>query len=495
MNTNIPINMTTYIQNYKLHTVNNVPLKISFELHNIPLPLANSLRRSCSSRIPTVAFDDTWDDDIDLRSIIINKNTSGLHNEFLSHRLGLLPLNMNHESLKISTEFNKSSSHRTYSFINDYIPIFSLIKKNNIESKPYLDELGMLNVTTLDFTINNASFPITDFFIADPYIDNKEDAYVIIDKLKSNFNNEDDGEELDLICKPTIGIGWTNARYDPTGTVTFGFKTDESSVDDIFKKKMEYMNNERLNKNLEVYSEVEEKQLRTSFNLLDKERVFKRDQYGYPEIIEMSIETIGFMKPTQILLSGLHILKLLLCDIKNSIDIELVSNEVKLNNISKINYIKSPIYENGWTIRLFDEDHTLGNLIGKYARTLFNKSEDDLMKYISYKMDHPLINNVDIVLVPHLNRAKYSEWLSKNYFETGNNKTFNDLGINMNIINEMSDDIFYKFISTIVLLNTINNILSDINKLISESMELTKEIDPIFIINDNENYINKYGDL
>ena len=110
-------------------------------------------------------------------------------------------------------------------------------------------------------------------------------------------------------------------------------------------------------------------------------------------------------------------------------------------------------------------------------------------------MDHPLINNVDIVLVPHLNRAKYSEWLSKNYFESGNNKTFNDLGINMNIINDMTDDIFYKFISTLVLLNTINNILSDINKLISESMELTKEIDPIFIINDNESYINKYGDL
>jgi DNA-directed RNA polymerase subunit L len=486
------------MENFQVYKteITNVPIKISFELHNIPIQLANSLRRILSARIPTVAFDDTWDDDETRRSIIINKNTSGLHNEFLSHRLALIPLNMNQDAIKISTEFNINTGKRNYNFINEITPIFELKKKNNIANKSLLDKNGMLNVYTTDFSIQNASYNISDFFIPDPHILSPYNPYIIINKLKSNLNNEDDGEELDLICKPTIGYGWLNARYDPTGTVTYAFKTDnESEVEKIFNDKLNYINNERRSKNLDPYTEIEVQQLRNSFNLLDKERVYTKNTDGTPSIFEMSIETIGFMRPTQILTSGFYILKLLLSDLKNSINITSIPNDIMITTYPKLSLINSPNYEHGWIIRINDEDHTLGNLIGKYGRDMFNKTEDDLMKYISYKMNHPLINNVDIILTPHLVRDKYIDWINKNYYIDKPNSTLNSLNITIETITNLSDYSFYQFICISIFLNTINKILFDLQSLIDNSNDLTSEISPIFTINDPTDYYSKYQDF
>ena len=82
-------------------------LDISFKISNIPLGLANALRRTLLSGVPVVAFDDTWVDDDFKRSIVISKNTSGIHNEFLSPRLSLIPICMykNPNIFKINTKY------------------------------------------------------------------------------------------------------------------------------------------------------------------------------------------------------------------------------------------------------------------------------------------------------------------------------------------------------------------------------------------------------
>jgi DNA-directed RNA polymerase subunit L len=490
--------MTTlqYIQNYNLISKNNVPIRISFDLYDIPLALANSIRRILSSRIPVVAFDDTWDDDEESRSVVIYKNTSGLHNEFLSHRLALIPLDMNNPSIQVHTKFDINVGKRSYIFDeNTTVPIFSLKKKNNLDTKGLLDKNGMLNVYSSDFKILNAQYTYNEFFHPDPNIIESAE-YVLIDKLKSNFNNEDDGEEIDLICRPTIGYGWMNARYDPTGTVSFGFKTaDESEVNKIFQNKLAYMNNERKQKNLNPYSEVEVTQLQNSFNLLDKERVFIKNQDGMPRVFEMSIESIGFMRPTQILTSSLYMFRLLLADVKNSIDIKTIPNDISIELHPKVSFLKSTTNEHGWAIRIHDEDHTLGNVISKYARSSFNKTEDDLLKYVAYKMEHPLINNVDVIITPHLVRDKYMEWIQKTYYTENVSQTLQQIGITVDLLSRIPDETFYQLIATLIFIRSINMILNDIQKLIQETLELTGENDPIFSIMDTVDYHMKYSDL
>ena len=63
---------------------------IVFTLRNADISLANALRRIMISDVPTVAID----------LVEIENNTSVLTDEFLSHRLGLIPLKMNPDHIK-----------------------------------------------------------------------------------------------------------------------------------------------------------------------------------------------------------------------------------------------------------------------------------------------------------------------------------------------------------------------------------------------------------
>ena len=120
-----------FFSDYKKINNNSQHYKTSFTLNNIPSYLANSLRRALSSNVPTITFDDTYFDSADLRSINIKSNSSALHDQFLLHRISLIPINMENIYLKFNTKFNEDTGERQFKFNNENLVTFSLQKKKN----------------------------------------------------------------------------------------------------------------------------------------------------------------------------------------------------------------------------------------------------------------------------------------------------------------------------------------------------------------------------
>lgn len=495
-----------YIRNFEEVDVNGTKLKIKFDLHHASLHFGNTLRRMCSARVPTVAFDDTWNNDAELRSIVIDKNTSGIHNEFLSHRLALIPIRMNHPNLAIQTKFNTATGKRTMDFAYPQdAPLFRLRCKNNIKSKSRIDANGILHVTSADFEVEyprqsdeksaerRVQNPL-EYFTIDPYV-NDVDGYIPINKLKRNLVQEDDGEELIVICRPTIGVGYQNARYDPTGNVAFQYKIDDdTTVNHVFQLKLDYMNQERIQKGLSKFNAEEEAQLRRSFDLLDKERVYKKNSDGTPSVFQYTIESIGFMNPLQILNSALQMLRLQCCDLRHSIELTYRNQVADATFTSKLSMFSSPNQENSWVIRIHEEDHTLGNLIGMEMRRVF-QDKNGLLQYCAYKMEHPLIHNVDIVMLPKLSRNEHVQFMTSQYV---GKKTFGSLQWNRTFLEQLPDEDLYKLACVCYFLSTISILVEQTNEIIADASGLATGKEPsdaIFVNTDGDEYFEKYSDM
>ena len=166
----------------RIKILKNEPDSIEFQLNNADLSFANSLRRIIISEVPTMAID----------MVQVTENTSPLFDEFIVHRLGLIPL--------------KSEDIDNYNF-----PLSCSCKegcdkcKVDFELKVKCDEKCKGDI--LDVTAEDISPKKNDIKV----IPVKYDYPIVITKLKK-------GQSINMTLTAKKGIGKTHAKWSPVCT-------------------------------------------------------------------------------------------------------------------------------------------------------------------------------------------------------------------------------------------------------------------------------------
>ena len=465
--------------------------KIIVNIENINLGLANAIRRSILSEIPIIGFNDNWNNEKHLRNIVIEKNNTVVHNEFLAHRLSMIPICQSqsiHMKNMVTSHYDEKEKIRTFSMNPELAELrFKINISTSEEDKSYLndklekriEEIGKL---IIGLEADNKVF--IDVKETIEFLESQKDKYKITTDLiqvykgdeliqsndifwKDSFTNDypliyyftkidNEEQEIDLEMKPTLNTGRYNSSYCPVGTVSMKFIEDDSQVNNVFIEKLKYKHQERVEKGLNVYisdltlldklddiitnpdsySEFEDDinyiiSEKKSFDLLDRERVYKMDSNGEPFEFQFIIESIGQFPSVQLLYDSIFILKLKLHDILNNISFNIGNFIIN----DKLEHTVNTELE--WVLKVKNENHTIGNLVNDYLKS---------NKYVSfggYKMPHPLKEEIEFYI--NLNKKKDMKDFYKTTLGTDAPEEYLDFSKNMTIL------IFFNTITEIII--------------------------------------------
>lgn len=372
----------------------------SIVLQDVNVSLANSIRRTLMSKLPSIGFK--------AKDIKIQTNKSSMHHEYIQHHISGIPIYRD-PRMKLITLFKDDEENygRVYTFADDSIvPVFKLNEKNDSEfvaMNTNIKELYTNNFKVYSSNSEDATeLDINDFFKKDLFTNE----YVHFYLLKSNPNDASKGETLVLDAIPTVGTAQDHAFYSPIPNIAYEFIGEDAKIKDmVFEMMYDQINKERELKQLEPLNEKDKQQERRNFDRLDTDRIYKHNQDGECNLIKLTIENLAtpVYSPLQAFMDSLHVLELEFIDLLNGI--KITSEEIQLNE-----KLYNFSFNHGHAfIKMEKNGHTIGNLIEDYSKRLtyrdiikYQKTperplyyiQDTFFEYCSYKITHPLETTV-----------------------------------------------------------------------------------------------------
>ncbi|XP_037929151.1 uncharacterized protein LOC119663613 [Teleopsis dalmanni] len=285
---------------------------VKFVVEGTDLSVANSLRRVFIAETPTLAID--W--------VQIEKNSSVLSDEFIAHRLGLIPLISDDMVKQLKFWRNCDCSD----FCDSCSVEFTLDVKCDAEKTRYVTSADLksrvpkvvpinsrrpkdeneANDTSADLKSNipkvvpiNSRRPKEENEVDEK--DNKNDIYedsILIVKLRK-------GQELKLCAMAKKGIGREHAKWNPTGGVCFEYDPDNEFRHTTYPQPKEWPKSE--------HTELTDEQFEAAYKF-DTE----------PNKIYFNVETTGALKPENIVLMGVRELKNKLSSLQSKLLNEMV---------------------------------------------------------------------------------------------------------------------------------------------------------------------------
>ncbi|GAV81673.1 RNA_pol_A_bac domain-containing protein/RNA_pol_L domain-containing protein [Cephalotus follicularis] len=279
---------------------------MKFELRETDASMANALRRVMIAEVPTIAID----------LVEIEVNSSVLNDEFIAHRLGLIPLTSERAmSMRFSRDCDACDGDGQCEFCS---------VEFHLRAKCLTDQT--LDVTSKDLYSSDHTVVPVDFSDSAGY-DVPEQRGIIIVKLRR-------GQELRLRAIARKGIGKDHAKWSPAATVTFMYEPEIHINEDL----METLTSEEKRSWVEssptkVFEFNHETQqvavVDAEAYTYDEEVIKKAEAMGKPGLVEIhakedsfifTVETTGAIKASQLVLNAIEVLKQKLDSVRLSED-------------------------------------------------------------------------------------------------------------------------------------------------------------------------------